>query len=92
MVPQSRQNRNYVISDSLAFQEALAIQLANADQAVLEQHAGTAESILHSQLRFAHVQNDLTRESSQQPEDAQAVFGHAQRHGGVVAALQFHVD
>jgi hypothetical protein len=41
---------------------------------------------------LTHVQHNLARESAEQPEDTEAVFGHAQRHSPVVAALQFHVD
>src|ERR1022692_4849981 len=88
----SRPNSNYIIADRVAFQQAVAIQRANVDQAGLEQHVGTAQLALHSQLRFAHVQHHWARESTEQPKAAQAVFGHAQRHRRIVAALQLHVD
>src|ERR1035438_7533905 len=41
-VRRSDQDRNYIIADFLAFQQAISIQRANIDQAVLEQHIGTA--------------------------------------------------
>jgi hypothetical protein len=36
IVPQTRQDRNYIIADLLAFQQAVAIQRSNVDQTVLE--------------------------------------------------------
>ena len=64
MVPQSRKNRNYIIPDFRAFQQAVSLERANVDHPVLEQYVGAAQLVLHLQLRFAHVQHHLARELS----------------------------
>src|SRR5712692_12023523 len=51
MVPQSRQDRNYIIADLLAFQQPIAVQFANVDSAVSEPQIGAAEFAVHSAPR-----------------------------------------
>ena len=67
MVPQSRQDRNYIVADVLALKQAVAIQLPNVDQTVLKQQAGTAQCVFHPHWRFTHVEQNLQRELSEQP-------------------------
>ncbi len=87
MVPQSRQDRNDVISDFIALQQEIAIQVADVDCAVPEQHIGAAELGLHSHRRFPNIEYDLFRKSSKQPKRSKAVFSHAQRYGCLIFAL-----
>ena len=65
MVPQSRQDRNDIIPDFRAFQQAVAIQSANVDDAVPEPDIGTAQFAIHAERRFAHIEQNLTREFSE---------------------------
>src|SRR5256885_14144393 len=53
MVPQSRQDRYYIIADFRAFQQAVAIQSANVDGAVPEPDIGTAPFAIHAERCFA---------------------------------------
>jgi hypothetical protein len=87
MVPQSRKDRNYRIPDVLAFQQPVAIQIANIDCTVSEPHVVAPELALHSKGRFSNVEQHLAWESSEQPKHSETIFGHPKRHGGIVAAL-----
>src|SRR5450432_67961 len=84
-------DRNYIISNFLAFEQPVAVQIANIDSAVPEPHIGAAEFTFHAKRALAHVEHDLAREFPEQSKHAQAVFGHTQRHGYVVSALEFQV-
>ncbi len=92
MVPQSRQNRNYIISDLLAFQQPIAVQIANVDNAVSEPLIGAAEFTVHPKRSLAHIDQNLAREFSEQPKHSETIFRHSQRHGSLVMALQFQVN
>jgi hypothetical protein len=63
MVPQSPRDRNHIIADIPAFQQAVAIQRANVDHPVLESHVGAAQFAPYCQCWFAYVQHNLPRES-----------------------------
>ena len=84
MVPQSGQNRNYIIPNRRAFQQAFAIQGANVDSFVSEENIRSAEFAFHSKRRLADIEQDLVREPPEQPKDAEGVLGHSQCHGRVV--------
>jgi len=92
LVPQSRQDRNHIIPDFLAFEQPVAVQLAYIDRAVPEPHIRPAEFTIHSKRGFPHVEQHLAWESLELAKHAETVFSHAQRHGGIVSALQFQVD
>ena len=92
MVPQSSKDRNYRIPDVLAFQQPVAIQIANIDCTVSEPYVVAPEFVLHSKGRFSNVEQHLARESPEQPKDSQTIFGHPKRHRDIVAALEFQVD
>src|SRR5215472_7399916 len=59
MVPQSRKDRNYRIPDILAFQQPVAIQIANIDCTVSEPYVVAPEFVLHSKGRFSNVEQHL---------------------------------
>src|SRR5437588_12287709 len=85
MVPQAGQDRNYIIADLLAFQQPLAIQVANVDRPVTEPHIRPAQFAFHAKRRASPpVEHDLAREFSEPPQHAETVFGHPQGHGGAL--------
>jgi hypothetical protein len=55
IVPQFRQNRNYIVSDCIAFQESLAIQRADIDLAVFEIQARASQFALHLHARLTDI-------------------------------------
>jgi hypothetical protein len=62
MVSQSRQDRNYIIPNFLALDEAISIQLSNVDNAIPEPHIRAAELAFHAKRRLAYIEQDLSRE------------------------------
>jgi len=79
MVPQLRQDSNYIIADLVALEQAIAIQRTNVDQTVLEQQIRAAQFALHAHRRLTHVEQNLARELSVQPLHANTVFEHPER-------------
>ena len=77
MVLQPCEDRNYIIPDLLAFQESVAVQIANVDSEVSEPHVTATKFARHSKGCFAHVEQHLARESSKQPKDSQTILGHS---------------
>jgi hypothetical protein len=92
IVPQLRQNRNYIIADIRTTQQAFAIQCADVDQPVFEEQTRPAQRAFHVHGRFTHVKQNLPRELSEMPPHAERVFNHPERHRRVIAALQLKVD
>jgi hypothetical protein len=84
MVPQLRQDSNYIIADLVALEQAIAIQRPDVDQAVLEQQIRTAQFALHAHWRFTYVEQNLARELSAQPLHAETVFEHPERSDSVM--------
>jgi len=92
MVPQVRQNCNYIIADFLTLQQPVAVQAAYVDRLIVKRKPPAAKLGRHPQRLLSYIQQHLLRESPEQPEHTQAIFGHPQGHSGVIAALQFQVD
>src|SRR5580704_17759280 len=91
MVPQSRQDRNYIISDVLAFQQPLTVQLANVENTVPEPDIVAAKFAFHAKRGLTHIEQHLARKSFEQPENSEAILRHSERHGRIISALQFEV-
>jgi hypothetical protein len=92
VVPQPRQDRNYIIPDLIAFDQAVSVQLADIESPIPLPYIGAANFTSHSQRRRPDIEQDLAREFAEQPKHSEAIFCHAKRHSGIVRALQFYVD
>ena len=91
MIPQTRQDRNHVVSHVFTGEQILAVQLADVHHPVADENVRTSQFARHGQRRFAYVKYHLAWKLTRQPFGPQHILRHPQSDPAIVVTLEFEV-